>query len=100
VVEHVSPPSSPEDARRLAEAAVDWARLYAGCSLDFSPASLRELDRLLHGYHIVGGLQAHGELPAEDDEEGAIVVTEDGAGKGLLRLVGHTMKYEARGDSR
>lgn len=72
--EQVSPPSSPQDARRLAESAVDWARLYVGYRLDFSPASLQEFDRLLHGYHIAGGLQAQGELPAEDAEEAAIVV--------------------------
>jgi hypothetical protein len=74
VDEQQTPPSSPEEARRLAETAVDWADLYVGFTLDFSPPSLQQLDSLLHGFHITGSLQAQGRLEAQD-EEGAVVLT-------------------------
>ena len=67
------PPSSPEDAKRLAELALDWA-LDGGFGLDFSPASLGDIDRLLHGFHIVGGLQTQGQLLADTDEQTAFAV--------------------------
>ncbi len=72
--EQVRPPSSPEEARRLAETAVDWAPLYCGFDLDFSPDSLQQFDSLLDGFHITGGLQAQGDLPAANDEETATVL--------------------------
>jgi hypothetical protein len=74
VDEQIHPPTSPEEARRLAETAVDWAPLYCGFDLVFSPASLHQLDSLLDGFHITGGLQAQGDLLAANDEETATVL--------------------------
>jgi hypothetical protein len=53
--------------------AIEWA-LDGGFSLNFSPQSLDDLDRLLYGFHIVAGLQAQGELTADTDDETALVV--------------------------
>ena len=78
--EQQCPPSSPEDARRLAETAVDWARLYGGFRLDFSPTSLQQLDALLDGFYITGGLQAQGLLPAHDEEAAVVAAWANLAG--------------------
>jgi hypothetical protein len=67
------PPSSPEDAKRLAELTLAWA-LDGGFTLDCSPESLDNLDRLLCGFHTVAGLQAQGQLSADTDEQTAFVV--------------------------